>query len=162
MEDEIQQLVEGLRDRDHQKAYQCFKKLESISERSDAVYSFFDTFAEMLDDANSYVRTRGILLIAAHARWDTECKIDEMIDRYLGHVMDEKPITARQCVKALPCIARYKPDLTGDIYRALRKANPRIYKSSMQPLFRRDIQEALKAMAVAETKPVDSGIFDRE
>lgn len=58
--------------------------------------------------------------------------------------MDDKPITARQTIKALPTIAKYKPGLINDICDALHKANPQIYKSSMQPLVYKDIQEALK------------------
>ena len=140
----IQKLVDGLKDKNDKYAYQCLKQLESESINSDAVYAYFDIFAAMLDDANSYIRTRGILLIAANANWDKDYKIDEIIDSYLKHIMDDKPITARQTVKALPTIAKYKPDLINDIANALRKANPQIYKSSMQSLVYKDIQEALK------------------
>lgn len=140
----IQELVGGLRNKDDKFAYQCLKQLEAISADSDAVFPYFDTFAEMLDDLNSYVRTRGLVLIAANAKWDKDYKIDEVIDNYLKHVMDDKPITARQCIKALPTIARYKPELTDCICNALRKANPQIYKSSMQSLVYNDIQGTLK------------------
>lgn len=106
---DLQELVNGLRDKKDQYAYQCLKELESESERSDAVSLYFDSFASMLNDSNSYIRTRGIRLIAANAKWDKDCKIDEIIDSYLNHIMDDKPITARQTIKALPAIAQYKP-----------------------------------------------------
>jgi hypothetical protein len=144
----IQEMVYGLRDKDNEYAYRCLKELESASMDSNIVYSYFDFFAAMIDDSNSYVRTRGLLLIAANARWDKDCKIDEIIDIYLKHIMDDKPITARQTIKALPNIARYKHDLINDICAALHKANPQIYKSSMQSLIYKDIQEALKAISI--------------
>ncbi len=144
----IQELVYGLRDTNDKYAYQCLKQLESESMNSDAVYAYFDTFAEMLDDLNSYIRTRGIVLIAANAKWDKDYKVDQIIDIYLKHIMDDKPITARQCIKALPIIAKCKPDLINDICNALRKANPQIYKSSMQSLVYKDIQDALTAVAI--------------
>ena len=144
---DLQELVNGLRDKNDQYAYQCLKELETESEKSDAVSLYFDSFASMLNDSNSYIRTRGIRLIAANAKWDKDCKIDEIIDSYLNHIMDEKPITARQTIKALPVIAQYKPDLIDEICRALQKANPQIYKSSMQPLVFRDIQDALQEIA---------------
>ena len=144
--DNIQEMVYGLRDKDDKHAYQCLKELESASMDSNIVYSYFDFFAAMLDDSNSYIRTRGLLLIAVNAKWDIDNKIDEIIDIYLKHIMDNKPITARQTIKALPSIARYKPDLTNDICTALRKANPMIYKSTMQSLIYKDIQEVLKAI----------------
>jgi hypothetical protein len=142
----IQELVSGLKDENDKYAYQCLKQLELESLNSDAVYPYFDLFSTMLDDPNSYIRTRGILLIAANAKWDSDYKIDEIIDRLLKHIMDDKPITARQCIKSLPTIAKHKPDLKDDISNALRTANPQIYKSSMQSLVSKDIQDALNAI----------------
>lgn len=43
----------------------------------------------------------------------------------------------------MPIIALYKHELINDICNALHRANPQIYKSSMQPLVYKDIQEAL-------------------
>ncbi|MDD3416076.1 MAG: SufBD protein [Lachnospiraceae bacterium] len=143
----IQELVDGLRNKNDKYAYECLKQLQSISLDSDAVYPYFDLFAGMQDDSNSYIRTRGLLLIAANAKWDKDNKIDEIIDNYLKHIMDDKPITSRQIIKILPTIAFYKHDLINDICDALQKANPQIYKSSMQPLVSKDIQEALKEIA---------------
>lgn len=97
----------------------------------------------MLGNTNSYIRTRGIALIAANAKWDADYKIDEIIDRYLQHIMDDKPITARQCIKALPSIVKCKPDLKNDIINALHRANPSRYKESMQTLILKDIQKSL-------------------
>jgi hypothetical protein len=147
MASNVQELVYGLKDKNDKYAYQCLKQLESESINSDSVYAYFDIFATMLDDVNSYIRTRAILLIAANAKWDKDYKIDEIIDSYIKHIMDDKPITARKTIKALPTIAKYKPDLIDDICTALHKANPQIYKSSMQSLVYKDIQEALREIA---------------
>lgn len=59
-------------------------------------------------------------------------------------ITDIKPITARQCIKLLPIIAKDKPELRNDIFFALHKANVCIYDDSMQPLGYKDIQKALK------------------
>ncbi|MEA4816428.1 MAG: SufBD protein [Lachnospiraceae bacterium] len=142
MED-IAVLVDGLLSKDNNAAYACLQQLQKECEISDAVYPYFDLFAEMLFSGNSYVRTRGMLLIAANAKWDTDYKIDEIIDEYLKHIEDEKPITSRQCIKALPEIAKCKPELASDILRALKNANTGKYKSSMQPLIQKDIADAL-------------------
>ena len=144
---DLQELVDGLRNKNNKYAYECLKQLESESMKSDAVYLYFDSFSSMLNDSNSYIRTRGILLIAANAKWDKDHKIDEIIDSYLEHITDDKPITARQAIKVLPTIAKYKHDLIDDINNALHKGNPQIYKSSMQPLIYKDIQEALREIA---------------
>ena len=148
--DKIPELIAGLFDRDNKSAYKCFMELQTASESDNRVYQFFDTFAEMIDDDNSYVRTRGLLLVSANAKWDEDYKIDEVINQYLKHILDDKPITARQCINALPNIARCKPDLTNDIIAALRKADPKQYADSMQPLIYSDIRTALNKITELE------------
>lgn len=145
--DNIQILVEGLRSKDDKYAYQCLKHLEEESNRGNDVYRFFDDFAELLDNGNSYLRTRGILLIAANAKWDKDNKIDEMIDKYLEHIMDEKPITARKCIQALPLVVKAKPDLKDCVMNALFHGNSQSYQESMQPLVAKDIQKSLKEIS---------------
>ena len=98
----------------------------------------------MLDSDNSYIRTRGLTLLAYNAKWDEDYKIDEIIDKHLKHITDVKPITARQCIKLLPVIVKYKPELKNDILYALYKANVSVYDDSMQPLVYKDIQKVLK------------------
>lgn len=142
--DNIIELVNGLFSKNDKAAYKCLKDLMSASEQDNRVYQYFDTFADMIDDDNSYVRTRGLLLISANAKWDIDYKIDEIIDKYLRHIMDDKPITARQCIKALPNIAKHKPDLAAYIVSTLHKANPQRYADSMQALVYGDIRNAIK------------------
>ena len=141
------ELISGLFNKDDKLAYKCLKELISISEKDNSIYQFFDILAEMIDNDNSYVRTRGLLLISVNAKWDTDNKIDEIIDKYLCHIIDDKPITARQCIKALPNIAKHKPDLIDAIRLALSKANPQRYTSSMQSLVYKDIVAALKIIS---------------
>ena len=49
-------------------------------------------------------------MLAYNVRGDRDNKIDEIIDGYLKHITDVKPITARQCIKLLPMIAKDKPE----------------------------------------------------
>ena len=105
-----------------------------------------DRLSDMLDSDNSYIRTRGLTLLAYNAKWDKDYKIDEVIDKYLKHITDAKPITARQCIKLLPIIAKHKPELKNDVLSALHKADISIYEDSMQSLVYKDIQKALKVI----------------
>lgn len=41
-------------------------------------------------------------------------KVDEIIDEYLKHITDVKPIIARQCIKLLLIMAKHKPELKND------------------------------------------------
>ena len=140
----IGETFEILFDKNNNVAYKAFQELQKESEETDCVYPFIDRLSDMLDSDNSYIRTRGLTLLAYNAKWDKEYKVDEIIDEYLKHITDVKPITARQCIKLLPIIAKHKPELKNDILSALNKANISIYDYSMQPLVYKDIQKALK------------------
>ena len=140
----IAEIFELLFDKNNSVAYKALQKLQKEGEETDCVYPYMDRLSEMLDSDNSYIRTRGLTLIAYNAKWDKEYKVDEIIDEYLKHITDVKPITARQCIKLLPIIAKHKPELKNDILYAISKANKTIYDYSMQPLVNNDIQKALK------------------
>ena len=140
----IGETFELLFDKNNNVAYKALQGLQKESEETDCVYPFIDRLSDMLDSDNSYIRTRGLTLLAYNAKWDKEYKVDEVIDEYLKHITDVKPITARQCIKLLPIIAKHKPELKNDILSALNKANISIYDYSMQPLVYKDIQKALK------------------
>ena len=140
----IEETFELLFDKNNNVAYKALQELQKESEETDCVYPFIDRLSDMLDSDNSYIRTRGLTLLAYNEKWDKEYKVDEIIDEYLKHITDVKPITARQCIKLLPIIAKHKPELKNDFLSALNKANISIYDYSMQPLVYKDIQKALK------------------
>lgn len=140
----IAETFELLFDKNNKVAYKALQELQKESEETNCVYLYMDRLSDMLDSDNSYIRTRGLTLLAYNAKWDKDYKIEEIIDKYLRHITDVKPITARQCIKMLSIIAKYKPELRNDILSALYKANICIYDDSMQPLVYKDIQKALK------------------
>ena len=144
---DIRDLVNGLTDKNDENAYKCRQKLQLLSEQNNEVYKYFDEFADMLDNDKSYIRTRGFILISANARWDIDCRIDEIIDKYLKRINDIKPITARQCIQALPNLAKHKPELKEDIIKALNKVDVSIYADSMQSVVYKDVRDSLKLIA---------------
>lgn len=140
----VVEIFELLFDKNNKIAYKALLELQKASEETNCIYLYMDRLSSMLDNDNSYIRTRGLTLIAYNAKWDEDYKIDEIIDKYLQHITDVKPITARQCIKLLPIIAKHKPELRNDIISALHKANICIYDSSMQSLVYKDIQKVVK------------------
>lgn len=62
--------------------------MQKESEETDHVYPYMDRFGDMLDSDNSYIRTRGLTLLACNSKWDKDYKIDEIIDKYLKHITD--------------------------------------------------------------------------
>jgi len=111
----IAETFELLFDKNNTTAYKALQNLQKESQETACVYPYMDRLSDMLDSDNSYIRTRGLTLLAYNAKWDKDYKIDEIIDKYLNHITDVKPITARQCIKLLPIIAKYKPELRNDI-----------------------------------------------
>lgn len=114
-----------------------------MSTESADVYKNMGYFISLLDDENSYVRNRVLVLIAENARWDSENKINSAIEKYLFHITDKKPITARQCIKSLAKIVLAKPELKEKTVSALKNADVSCYAESMCPLVEKDISETL-------------------
>lgn len=142
--DSTTELVANLRFPDNKVAYSALKELTSRSQTSDQVYPFFDEFVAMLGDENSLVRNRGLALISQNARWDTAGKLDWALDAYLAHILDERPITARQCVQNLSHILSAKPALAPKIRISLEAADFSLYPDSMVPLLEKDRIKILK------------------
>ena len=139
-------LVELLASKDHTRAYEALKELEKRSGETDEVYRSMDRLIELMADRNSYVRTRGLLLFALNAKWDVDGKVEGALEAYLSHLADPKPVTARQCIRMLPVLARGKPALREPIVAALRGADFSGYAASMRPLLEKDLQAALEEL----------------
>lgn len=153
----IEQDVRGLKERDNGIAHACLKRLERQSAQGDAVYAFWDAFVAMLEDGHSYVRTRGLQMLAANARWDTGQKVEAVLPAYCAHILDEKPITARQCIQHLAKLVEGKPQLVSYARQALCQADVSRYADSMQPLLRRDVQKALAQLDEQILPEVEQG-----
>ena len=122
------------------------EKILSESRETDEWYEYFFDFAALLDHPKSLVRNRALYILAANAQWDEENRFDSVLPGFLAHITDEKPITARQCVKALAQVGQAKPQYIPRILSALRDADLSKFKGSMRPLIEKDIAETEKIM----------------
>ena len=121
-------------------------KIISESQKTDEWYEYFDDFASLLDYPKSLVRNRVLYILAANAQWDEENRFDAIISDYLTHITDEKPITARQCVKALAQVGMAKPQYIPRIVFCLQSADVSKQKDSMRSLIEKDIAETKRIM----------------
>ena len=121
-------------------------KIISESQETDEWYEYFDEFASLLDHPKSLVRNRVLYILAANAQWDVENRFDRIISDFLTHITDEKPITARQCVKALAQVGMAKPQYIPRILSSLHSADLSKYKDSMRPLIEKDMEETEKIL----------------
>ena len=140
------EIIAMLTSKDEKAACAYAEKIISESRESDAWYDCFDEFASLLNHPKSLVRNRALNILAANAKWDDENRFDGILPDYLSHITDEKPITARQCVKALAEVGQAKPQYIPDILAALQSADLSPYKDSMHPLIEKDILETIEKL----------------
>lgn len=124
-------------------------KIISESQETDEWYEYFDKFASLLGHPKSLVRNRALYILAANAKWDEENRFDSIISDFLKHITDEKPITSRQCIKALAQVGLAKPQYIERILSSFQKADLSKYKDSMRPLIEKDIAETEKILTAS-------------
>lgn len=127
-------------------------KIIAESKETDEWYEYFDVFTSLLNHPKSLVRNRVIYILAANVQWDEENRFDAVLSDFLSHITDEKPITARQCIKALAQIGLSKPQYIPIILSALKEADLSQYKDSMRPLIEQDIAETTKILLQTNPK----------
>ena len=143
-------LIADLTSKDDKFVCAIADKIISESQDTDEWYGYFDTFASLLNHPKSLVRNRALHILAANAQWDDENRFDAILDDYIAHVTDEKPITARQCIKALAQVAMAKPQYIPRILSCLHRADLSKYKDSMRPLIEKDIAETEKILTASD------------
>ena len=142
----MQDIIAKLTAKDDKYACAIADKIISESQDTDEWYEYFDTFASLLNHPKSLVRNRILYILAANAQWDDENRFDAILEDYLAHITDEKPITARQCIKSLVQVGMAKPQYISKILSCLHGADLSKYKDSMRPLIERDMAEAEKTL----------------
>jgi len=148
-------IIANLTSKDDQYAWAVADKIISESQVTAEWYGYFDTFASLLHHPKSLVRNRALHILAANAQWDELNRFDAILPEYLSHVMDEKPITARQCIKALVQVGRAKPQYIPKIRSCFRDADLSKYKDSMRPLIEKDMKETERLLT--ERIPICEG-----
>ena len=137
----MQGIIAKLTAKDDKYACAIADKIISESQDTDEWYEYFDAFASLLNHPKSLVRNRVLYILAANAQWDDENRFDAILEDYLAHITDEKPITARQCIKALVQVGMAKPQYIPRILSCFHDADLSKYKDSMRPLIEKDMEE---------------------
>ena len=137
----MQDIIAKLTAKDDKYACAIADKIISESQDTDEWYEYFDAFASLLNHPKSLVRNRVLYILAANAQWDDENRFDAILEDYLAHISDEKPITARQCIKTLVQVGMAKPQYIPRILSCFHDADLSKYKDSMRPLIEKDMEE---------------------
>ena len=139
----MDEIIERLRDKDDKAAYEFSKKIGIESAESDKYVEMIPAFSEMLTDKNSYVRTRAFVLICNQARWADRGQIEVVFSQMKALLYDVKPTVVRQCLGALHEVVLFRPEMTELIRDAVINIDLTVYKDSMSPLIRKDMDELL-------------------
>ena len=99
---EISDCIARLTSKDSADACAWANQIAEESRENSRWAPYLTEFAALLRHKNSLVRNRAISILAANARWMEADQLDALMDEFLRHITDEKPITARQCIQALP------------------------------------------------------------
>ena len=142
----MQKIIAQLTAKDDKLACAIADKIIAESRDTDTWYGYFDAFASLLSHPKSLVRNRALHILAANAQWDDENRFDAILPEFLAHVTDEKPITARQCIKALAQVGQAKPWYVPQILACFHNADLSKYKDSMRPLIEKDMAETEKVL----------------
>ena len=142
----MQEIIAKLTAKDDKLACAIADKIIAESQDTDTWYEYFDAFAALLSHPKSLVRNRVLHILAANAQWDEENRFDAILPEFLVHVTDEKPITARQCIKALAQVGQAKPRYVPQILACFHNADLSKYKDSMRPLIEKDMAETEKVL----------------
>lgn len=135
----MQEIIAKLTSKEDKYACAIADQIIAESRDTDAWYECFDAFASLLNFPKSLVRNRALYILAANAQWDDENRFDAILPEFLSHVTDEKPITARQCIKALAQVGLAKPQYIPQILTCFHDADLSKYKESMRPLIEKDM-----------------------
>lgn len=144
--EEMVLLMEWIKDKDDTLRYAVFTILRLVSARCDLVYHYWDTFAEMMEDSNSYYRNIGLILISENIRWDSADKFGKICTDYLKHSEDEKFITARQCLQGLVKIVDHTQKYRQEILDTLLGIDLESKKDTQKGLLLLDIVNVLAEM----------------
>jgi hypothetical protein len=143
---DIQQLVEWLSEKEDNFRYKCFLLLQSRSQLCADVYLHWQTLLEKLNNANSYQRSIGLMLLAENVRWDIEGRFETILNLYLAACDDEKPITVRQCIQSLGKVVPCQPGCHAKITDKLLSIDLMQRKETQRKLLLMDILAVLAAI----------------
>lgn len=137
----MEEILRKLTDRDDKTAYEFAKQLSVESTGSDRYLAMIPMFAELLQDKNSYVRTRAFILICNQARWANDGQLVAVFDQMCLLLNEPKPTVVRQCLSALREVVLFRPELSDKIENALTEIDVSKYKDSMSSLILKDVDE---------------------
>lgn len=116
----IADLIEILHEKKGTLRYSSEKILRAISETDpDLIYPYFETFADLLDAENSFLKWGAIIIISNLVGVDEDRRFDSISNRYFAPMQGPVLVTAANIVSNAWKIAMARPDLSDMIVSRL-------------------------------------------
>jgi hypothetical protein len=151
MNKKIQQQIDNLASTDDKIRLNALQTLLKTTEaKVDWVYGVWDLLLEKLEDANSYQRSIGIMLLCNLAKSDADDRLRFALDRLLAHANDEKFITSRQCIQNIWKVAATTKSNREKVLKHLEKRFIDCADEKHYNLLRQDIIQSMVLLSKHE------------
>lgn len=159
--EDIAFLIQYLYERADAVRYPAFLLLKARSVIAEDVCPYWEEVAALLEDKNSYRRNIALWLIAENVRWAGTTAFKAVYPTYMARLQDEKFITVRQAIQAIPAWVPYAPALAEQTAQQLLDMPLTPYRDSQRPLILADRVAALMVInRLAPSERVRTFILD--
>ncbi|KPL04909.1 MAG: hypothetical protein AMJ73_03210 [candidate division Zixibacteria bacterium SM1_73] len=119
-EKSLSEVIRGLASEKPKIKYQSGKILMFLSqENPKMLYPKWDSFVDLLNNENTFMKSIGIIIISNLTRTDTKNKFDKIFDKFYKLLNDESMITAANLAGYSGMIGQAKPELQTKITNSL-------------------------------------------
>jgi hypothetical protein len=154
MDPEIRRLVENLAAVDDRVRFEALELLLQLTQgRVNWADDVWDEMLRKLEEANSYQRSIGLMMLCNLAKSDTSGRMSSTLPLLLAHTRDEKFITSRQCLQNVWKIAAADTSLTESVLGHLEERFVDCADEPHANLLRRDIVQSFRSLYDAQGDP---------
>lgn len=128
--------------------YNSYYIVDDASQKSPMhFYEYWDQFAALLYDENSYKRDIGMTIIANLTPVDEENKFDDLYNQYISLINDKKFMTAECCINNLAKILPHKKHLIDTTVETLLQIeNKTTYTDKQTAVLKSNVIEVFTAV----------------
>ncbi len=133
-------LVAGSFDKNENFRYNCARVLfRALGQSPQPFYPYWDRFAEMIDSPNGFHRSVAAQAIAFLSQVDADCRLDAVLNHYLGLLDDSKVMVSHYFIETLDVICRARPEFQKKIVTTLLSIDGTSHQVARRELLKADI-----------------------
>jgi hypothetical protein len=126
--EDIPTILEGLNSPNARTKFGCSKVLRLASEKKpEVLYSRMDSFVDLLDSENTFLRMDAARILANLASADSQGKFERIFEKYFAPITGPAMIPAANLIGSAVRIAQVKSGLTGRIVKEVLKVEQAKY-----------------------------------